>query len=172
MLIIFGGLPATGKSTVSRAVARKLGAAHLRVDTIEQGLRDAGMSNIGPTGYILAYRIAADNLELGLTVVAESVNPIAITRDAWRAVGKSSGVQVIEIETICSDQSEHQQRVESRAVNIQGLRLPTWKDVQNRDYEAWSNPRVVIDTAGETAEQSITRTIKLISEQRSSWPLR
>jgi hypothetical protein len=57
-------------------------------------------------------------------------------------------------------------------VNIQGLRLPTWKDVQNRDYEAWSSPRVVIDTAGETAEQSITRTIKLISEQRSSWPLR
>ncbi|MER7069211.1 zeta toxin family protein [Streptomyces albidoflavus] len=32
-LVVIGGLPATGKSTVGRAVARRLGASYLRIDT-------------------------------------------------------------------------------------------------------------------------------------------
>ena len=36
MLIVFGGLPGTGKTTVARELARQLGAVHLRIDSIEQ----------------------------------------------------------------------------------------------------------------------------------------
>ena len=36
MLIIFGGLPGSGKSTVAQALALRTGACYLRVDTIEQ----------------------------------------------------------------------------------------------------------------------------------------
>lgn len=35
MLLIFGGLPASGKSTISKYVARELSAAYLRVDRIQ-----------------------------------------------------------------------------------------------------------------------------------------
>jgi predicted kinase len=35
MLIIFGGLPGTGKTTISKEVAKRLKAVYLRVDTIE-----------------------------------------------------------------------------------------------------------------------------------------
>ena len=38
VLVVTGGLPATGKSTASRAVARRLGATYLRIDTIRQSL--------------------------------------------------------------------------------------------------------------------------------------
>ncbi|MCE5382318.1 AAA family ATPase, partial [Pectobacterium punjabense] len=36
MLIIFGGLPGTGKSTIARLLATRLNAVWLRIDTIEQ----------------------------------------------------------------------------------------------------------------------------------------
>jgi hypothetical protein len=36
LLYIFGGLPGTGKSALSRELARQRGAVHLRFDTIEQ----------------------------------------------------------------------------------------------------------------------------------------
>lgn len=39
MLIVFGGLPGTGKSTIARALARALRATYLRVDVIEQAIR-------------------------------------------------------------------------------------------------------------------------------------
>jgi len=39
-LIIFAGLPGSGKSTLAAKLASRLAAAYLRIDTIEQGLRD------------------------------------------------------------------------------------------------------------------------------------
>ena len=42
MLIIFGGLPGIGKTTIARELARQLGAIHVRIDSIEQAIRDSG----------------------------------------------------------------------------------------------------------------------------------
>ena len=44
---------------------------------------------------------AEDNLRLACTVVADSVNPLPITREAWRAVAGRAGVPVLEIEVVC-----------------------------------------------------------------------
>lgn len=162
MLLIFGGLPASGKSTISKGVARELSAVHIRVDTIEQALRDVGLANVHSEGYELAYKIAADNLALGLSVVADSVNAIGVTRNAWRAVGEAVGVPVLEIEIICSDKAEHRQRLESRALDIKRLAQPTWADVLAREYEPWPQAQVVVETAGDSPVQSFEKTLSLI----------
>jgi predicted kinase len=77
MLIVFGGLPGVGKTTLAKAVARNMEAVYLRVDTIEQALRSCKMlqAEVGSTGYAVAYRLAEENLRIGRTVVADSVNP-------------------------------------------------------------------------------------------------
>ena len=40
MLIIFGGLPGTGKTTISKEVAKCLNSVYLRVDTIDPTQND------------------------------------------------------------------------------------------------------------------------------------
>jgi predicted kinase len=164
MLYIFGGLPGTGKTALSRELARRRGALHLRIDTIEQVLRSGGHPLRGPEGYQVAYELAADNLRLGLEVVADSVNPLPITREAWRAVAERSGVTYAEVEVICSDRAEHQRRVESRPSDVRGLSLPTWEQVVNREYQQWDRAHLVLDTAGRTIEESFAalwRELKL-----------
>jgi predicted kinase len=42
MLIIFGRLPGTGKTTIARELSSQLGAMYVRVDSIEQAIRDSG----------------------------------------------------------------------------------------------------------------------------------
>lgn len=128
MLIIFGGLPATGKMTLSRALARELGAVHVRIDTIEQAITAVtGKAVEDETGYRVGYAVAEDNLRLGRTVIADSVNPLQVTREAWRAVAERTGVAAIEIEVICSNAAEHRRRVETRDADILAARQLTWQ---------------------------------------------
>ncbi|MGQ3892886.1 AAA family ATPase [Legionella sp. CNM-4043-24] len=166
-LIIFGGLPGTGKTTISREVARQLKAVWLRVDTVEQALKNAGSSPaglVGPEGYLISYALAQDNLSLGLTVVADSVNPLAVTRKDWQDVARAAGVPFLEIEIVCSDPEEHQKRVETRTPDIKGHQLPTWEDVKNRDYEPWDSASLCIDTARYSADEAINNILSHIRQ--------
>lgn len=149
VLIALGGLPGIGKSSIAREFARCHDAMHLRIDTIEQALKHSGLvaEEIGPAGYVVAYAVAEDNLRLGRVVVADSVNPLAITRQAWRDAAGRAGAPIVEVEVCCSDVEAHRHRVESRKADIDGLKLPTWQDVQRRHYEPWSDEHIVIDTA-------------------------
>ncbi len=97
VLYIFAGLPGSGKSTLSQRIAQELAAVYLRIDTIEQGLRELCSIEVQGEGYRLAYRIAADNLRLGRSVVADSCNPIELTRREWEQVARDAGADFVNI---------------------------------------------------------------------------
>lgn len=164
MLYIFGGLPASGKTMLSKHVAETLKAMHLRIDTIETIMKNAGFSVTRDEGYRIAYAVAEDNLKLGIPVIADSVNSIEITRAAWRNVAHICNVSFLEIEIICSDKTEHQKRAEARTADLPGHYQPSWKSIVNREYELWETADIVIDTAGKTLEQSKQDIIESISK--------
>ena len=154
-LFIFSGLPGSGKTTLSQRLAQHSNAVHLRIDTIEQALRDLCNINVEGEGYCLGYRIAADNLRLGLNVVADSCNTIELTRREWENVATANGAEFVNIEVRCSDTEEHRRRIESRATTVEDLKLPTWQDVNDREYDDWSVDRVIIDTANQSISDSV-----------------
>ncbi|WP_370962484.1 adenylyl-sulfate kinase [Amycolatopsis sp. cg9] len=161
-LILLGGLPGTGKSTVAVPVARALGAAYLRIDRIEQALVDSGELPENPmaAGYLVGYALARDQLDVGVSVVAECVNPLKLTRDAWKSVGDRHGRWTLEAELVCSLPAEHRARVEHRTVDVEGLRLPTWQQVLDREYEAWDRDHLVIDTAVTSVAESVDLVLR------------
>jgi predicted kinase len=100
-------------------------------------------------------------------VVADSVNPLAVTRDAWRRVAASTSSPIVEIEVVCSDPTEHRRRVETRATDVPGLALPSWQGVVERDYEPWDRSRIVLDTAGCTILEALKELRRRINNTRS-----
>src|SRR5262249_21876653 len=161
MLIVFGGLPGTGKSTLARKLAERLGAIYLRIDTIERAIAQSDDAvSICDKGYRVAYALAEDNLRLGRTVIADTVNPLKITRKAWRRVAERADARIIEIEIMCSDPLEHRGRIETRVVDIP----VTWDQVATRTYEAWSGDRISIDTADQSIAESYARLSALVSD--------
>ena len=128
MLVVLSGLPGVGKTTIARALARAIGAVHVRIDSIEQTLRQAGWEVEGE-GYAVA----------------------------WRSVAARAGVRAIEVELICSDAAEHRRRVETRTSDLEGHRVPTWAEVQSHDYRPWDRDRLIVDTTMWSSDQVVQR---------------
>ena len=165
ILYIFSGLPSTGKSTLAQKLAWHTNSVHLRIDTIEQALRDLCSIDVQGEGYRLSYRIVEDNLKLGLSVIADSCNPIALTRNEWEQIAINSKADFINIEVICSDKEEHKKRAETRISSIEGLILPDWSKIQSREYHPWTTDRIIIDTSGKTGIECFNE----LNAKISSW---
>ncbi len=106
--------------------------------------------------------LAADNLRLGLSVIADSCNPIALTRREWEEVAELEGAHFVNIKVTCSDKVEHRRRVETRENSISNLKLPTWEQVIRREYHSWDTARITIDTAGCSLDESFSKLSTLL----------
>jgi predicted kinase len=149
-LVVFGGLPGTGKTTVAREVAARLRGALVRVDELEAAMWRSGIGREQPTGlaaYVVAEAVAEGCLHAGTPVVVDAVNPVEDARRAWRELAQRSGASLCVVEVMCSDAAEHRRRVEQRRADIEGLDPPTWKQVMDRRCEPWLDERLVLDTA-------------------------
>lgn len=164
ILYIFSGLPGSGKSSLAQDLSSQFNCAYIRIDTIEQAIRDLCNFKVEGEGYRLAYRIASDNLKGGISVIADSCNPIELTRTEWQEVAINAGTKFINIEVICSDKAEHRKRVENRSPTIPGLKLPTWEEIEQREYHTWKSDRIMLDTAGKTQSESLQELILSIEE--------
>ena len=164
-LTVVGGLPAVGKTAVCREVLRLRAEARprsrpptwLRIDSIEQALRDSGEMLPGMpagAGYYVAAAVARDVLTSGGDVLVECVNPLSLTRRLWEETASALGCRFLAVEIVCSDKAEHRRRVQQRVSDIEGLELPDWRAVERRDYAPWPEADLHLDTARLTVTEA------------------
>lgn len=93
MLVVFSGLPSTGKTIIASDLAARTSAVYLRIDTIEQPIRDSGAlaQDVGRSGDMVANELALSNLRFGSTVIVDCVNPVIESRKAWSDVATRFG---------------------------------------------------------------------------------
>ncbi|WP_166520894.1 AAA family ATPase [Modestobacter roseus] len=151
MLVVVGGLPGVGKTTVAQAVAAALPAAHLRIDAFEAALVRqqlvTGPGDVGAHGYDLATAAADTCLSAGTDVVVDAVFDVAAARRPFRELAARHGARVHWVRLICTDPAEHRRRVEQRTADLAGHTVPTWAQVQGRRLDQWHERHTVVDTA-------------------------
>lgn len=166
LLVVMSGLPGTGKSTLAKSLAADMNMMWLRIDTIEQALKDSQRlkGDVEDAGYRVAYALAELNLKAGVSVVADAVNPWMLIRDAWRDVAHRCGVRVVEVETLCSDVQEHRHRIETRDTGIPNLARLDWDKVIQRDYHPWARDCFRVDTSHRPVDDCFADLKKYIQE--------
>jgi len=164
VLISLSGLPGVGKTTVARELAAQIGAVHLRIDSIEQALRNEGIQVEGE-GYAVAYAVAEDNLRFGRVVISDCVNPDRGTREAWRAVADRAGVRMVDVEIVCSDSDEHRRRVEVSGGRYYGTQATDVERCSRSRLSrvGWGTNR---DRYGRTASRAVRSCLVLGSQHR------
>ena len=151
---------------LSRGVADAVGATYLRVDSIESAITSTLTPfSDNPVGYVIAERVAADQLVAGRDVVIDAVNAVAAARDGWVALAARTGAALRLVEVRCGDAAEHRRRVESRQAEMPGQHLPSWDEVTEREFQPWlpelAERLVVIDNVGDPAGH-VTRIVSAL----------
>jgi predicted kinase len=152
-LIVFSGLPGTGKSMLAEAVGKILGIPVFAKDWLEATLIRSELiaSNmprpLGSAGYELLTTLAERQLMLDQSVILDSVASTKSIREAWRQLAEQYHADYRVIECICSDESLHRARLKGRKRNIPGWHELEWSEVERVRgyYLPWEEERLVLD---------------------------
>jgi predicted kinase len=148
-LIVFAGIPRTGKSTLADHAARWLRAPLFSKDWLEACLWRSGVtssSNSGWAAYELLAMLADQQLALGQSAILHSVATYERIRARWRALAERAGADLRVIETICWDEALLRRRVASRRRGIPGWPELSWEEVAQARArcEPWTQERLVL----------------------------
>ena len=152
-LIIFSGLPGTGKSTLAEAVGKTFGIPVFAKDWLESSLLQSELKptradkSLGFAGYELLTILAERQLMLGQSVILDSVVASQTIRSTWRQLSEQYHAHYRVIECICSDESFHRARLKGRKRNIPGWHELEWLEVERVRgyYLPWEGERLVLD---------------------------
>ena len=152
-MILFCGLPGTGKSTLAETAGRQLGIPVFAKDWLEASLILSGLGSkddlkrLGFAGYELLTVLAERQFMLNQSVILDSVASTQNIRTKWYQLAKQYGAERRVIECICSDESLHRARLKDRRRNIPGWHELEWTDIEKvkQYYPAWEEERLVLD---------------------------
>ena len=152
-LIVFSGLPGTGKSSLAEVVGKDLHIPVFAKDWLEATLLRSGLKpaikdkSLGFAGYELLTVLAERQLMLGQSVILDSVAGTETIRSRWHQLAKQHDAGWRMIECTCSDESLYRSRLKTRKCNIPGWHELEWSDVEKarQYYFPWEGDRLVLD---------------------------
>ena len=154
-MIVFSGLPGTGKSMLAESLAKHLYIPVFAKDWLEASLLRSGLTPtvsekpFGFAGYDLLTTLAQRQLMLDQSVILDSVASTTTIRNTWRELANQYHADWRVIECFCSDETLHRLRLQIRSRNIPGWHELTWSDIQKVKgyYATWEEERLVLDMA-------------------------
>jgi predicted kinase len=163
VLIVVGGLPGTGKSTLAAALGEELGFPVYTKDVIEASLWRSGVGSEQGSWQVaedLLTTLAASQLAAGSGAVLDTVARKEESRATWRALAAAHGVPFVLIECVCSDEDLHRRRLDGRVRGIPGWYEVSWEDVAEakRRWVPWTDDRLVLD-AVDPADDNLRRAL-------------
>jgi predicted kinase len=167
VLILVGGLPGTGKSTLADELASHLHAPVFAKDRIEASLWRDGVKAEQRSWTIaehLLTTLAREQLRRGQSAILDTVAGSLESRASWRETADELGADFLLVECVCSDPATHRSRIESRVRGIPGWYELTWADVERSrsQYEPWREDHLVVDARAPLAD-NVTLAVRYAS---------
>jgi len=152
-LIIFSGLPGTGKSTMAEMIGKDLAIPVFAKDWLEATLVRSGLKSVtedkslGSAGYELLTTLAERQLMLGQSVILDSVAGSQTIRGTWRQLSEQYEADWRVVECICSDETLQRARLKDRKRHIPGWHELEWSEVERvkQYYFPWEGEHLVLD---------------------------
>ncbi len=170
VLIAMKGHPATGKSNVAAALARRLRCPLIDKDDIKDHLLDTAGAN--ERAYAVMWQIAGVQLALRLNVIAVSPLSYPLTYAAAEALAASHRSHLLVVETQLAE-DEWKRRLENRRPGYSAHKISGWEAMQEmlRQYDGcWQYPirakhYIAVDT-GQSLKPLVNHVVARVDELR------
>lgn len=165
-LVIFSGLPGTGKSTLADKLARKLHCPLLRIDDVIGDVpEDAGIAFWDSKVKILL-DLVETQLELGLDVVADSVF-MNMDRQHAQQLARKYNARFLPIYVFVSDEKAWEQRITVRYDELNNKDVATWERVQHqREYfREWEPQTALFIDSINALDQNFAKVLDFVMQE-------
>jgi len=163
-MILFSGLPGTGKSTLAETIGKQMGIPVFAKDWLEASLLRSGLRStmddklLGFAGYELLTVLAERQFMLNQSVILDSVASTQTIRTKWRQLANQYQAEWRVIECVCSDEDLHRARLSTRQRHIPGWHELEWADIEKVKgyYPPWEEEHLVLDMV-EPLEENVLK---------------
>jgi predicted kinase len=160
-VVVFTGLPGTGKSTMAELVAAELGAPAFAGDWLLGALKPHGVLNglDRPTFLAMYYDLLATLMTRQLMLGQSAVLDCLLNDDLaerWSRTAEQYAARFHVIECVCTDEPEHRRRLETRRRDIPGWHEVNWAHVERMrvEYPPLTFPHLTLDAIRPLEETS------------------
>jgi adenylate kinase family enzyme len=128
-IIVIGGVPGTGKSTLAKALSKVLNIPAFSKDELEAAIARKGLfssKDMRGVGFEIMSVLAKNQIENNNSAIFDLIASRSRVIEQWPQLLEC---EVKYIECICSNEEIHKERIESRNRNIEGWYELLWDDV-------------------------------------------
>jgi predicted kinase len=164
MLIIFSGLPGTGKSTLANRLARELRWPLLRIDDIVNNIPDNPTVDFWDSQVEVLLTLTETQLELGLDVIIDSVF-MNTDRQHAQAIAQKHQAHFRPIYTFLSDDKIWEERLTKRYIELNNPAVSTWEQVkyQRTHFRPWEPDTALFVDALNSLEENYLKVLQFVT---------
>ena len=147
-LVIFSGLPGTGKSTLADMLARELHWPLLRIDDVIGEIPENPTVSFWDSKVAILLGLTETQLELGISVIVDSVF-MNLDRNHAQELARKHQARFRPIYVFVSDEKIWKERVTTRYEESKDNHVATWEQIQYQrgHFRKWEpNTALFIDS--------------------------
>jgi len=165
-LIIFSGLPGTGKSTLAKRLARELRCPLLCIDDIVNNIPENPGVEFWDSQVEILLTLVETQLEIGLSVIVDSVF-MNTDRHHAQALAQKYQAHFRPIYTDLSDDKVWEQRITQRYLELNNPAVATWEQVQRQrsHFHNWEPDTALFIDALKPVEQNYADVLRFATSE-------
>ena len=165
-LVIFSGLPGTGKSTLANGLARQLRWPLLCIDDVIGEVPENPGMEFWDSKVAILLRLTEVQLELGLSVIVDSVF-MNVDRHHAQELAHKYQALFLPIYVFVSDDKIWEERVTTRYIELDKKDVATWSQIQHQRerFREWEPGSALFVNSLNSTEQNHSDVLHFVMHE-------